>query len=128
MNHESKEIEMLSSTDRNIIDNLRFRWPELRDVSARELLRVYRDFSISEDFGNNDEKFPSWFAEMRRGSLREISEAECDVIEAACNLIEAEEGGHYGPMGAQIKAARKRLWETVADLAAENDGKWRRPE
>jgi hypothetical protein len=51
-----KEFEL------NIVRNLRHRWPdELTPFSDRAILDLYTDFAQSEDYGNNDEKFPEWF-------------------------------------------------------------------
>lgn len=49
-------------TLRYIVPNLRHRWPkELSVFSDTAIAMAYEDFSISDDFGNNDEKFPEWF-------------------------------------------------------------------
>jgi hypothetical protein len=46
----------------NTIKNLRFRWKEeLSKYSDKVVAALYEDFSMSEDYGNNDEKFPLWF-------------------------------------------------------------------
>lgn len=45
------------------VPNLRYRWPEeLRPYSDNQVAALYEQFSFSEDFGNNDEKFPEWFS------------------------------------------------------------------
>lgn len=50
--------------DKNIIDNLRYRWPELcKPYTDEQLMIIYDDFSLSEDHGNNDENFPKWLAQ-----------------------------------------------------------------
>lgn len=42
----------------NLVRNLRLRWTqELSCYLDGELIRMYDDFAISEDYGNNDEKF-----------------------------------------------------------------------
>ena len=47
----------------NTVYNLRFRWPtQLAKYSDDAILSRYIDFGFSEDMGNNDEKFPEWFA------------------------------------------------------------------
>ena len=46
----------------NTIYNLRFRWQvELAKYSDDAILSRYIDFGLSDDAGNNDEKFPDWF-------------------------------------------------------------------
>jgi hypothetical protein len=45
-----------------IASNLRGRWPEaLGPYSDQAIVACYNDFSLSVDYGNNDEKFPEWF-------------------------------------------------------------------
>jgi hypothetical protein len=49
------------TSDKNIVENIRFRWPELASsFTDLQLAHLYSEFSISEDFGNNDEKFHEW--------------------------------------------------------------------
>jgi hypothetical protein len=49
--------------DQNIINNLRYRWPaECASLSDEELIELYNQFSMSDDHGNNDEKFPDWLS------------------------------------------------------------------
>jgi hypothetical protein len=49
----------------NTIRNLRYRWPEeLKPFTDGQIFRAYDDFARTEDFGNNDEKFPEWFGEI----------------------------------------------------------------
>lgn len=49
-------------TIKYIVPNLRHRWPgELAPYTNNQVAGLYEDFSLSEDFGNNDEKFPLWF-------------------------------------------------------------------
>ena len=56
-----------------------------------------------------------------------MSEYEAAVVEAAQDWADAIEGGHYGPMQAQIEQAKERLLHAIADLQAANDGRWIRP-
>lgn len=45
-----------------VVPNLRFRWKdELAKFSDNQIAEAYEHFSQSEDYGNNDEKFPMWF-------------------------------------------------------------------
>ena len=45
-----------------IVSNLRHRWPEaLAAWSDSALYRLYDDFSVSDDFGDDDAKLPEWF-------------------------------------------------------------------
>jgi hypothetical protein len=45
--------------DQNVVSNIRERWPDLTaDWTDIQLAALYSDFSLSEDQGNNDEKFP----------------------------------------------------------------------
>jgi len=44
-----------------VLHNLRQRWPEqLKHLSDDELVALYDDFSMSEDYGDNDAKFLGW--------------------------------------------------------------------
>ena len=56
-----------------------------------------------------------------------MNEYEIAVIEAAQDLVDALEGGHYGPGQAEIAQAEKSLLHAIADLQAANDGRWVRP-
>ena len=56
-----------------------------------------------------------------------MNEYEIAVIEAAQDLVDALEGGHYGPGQAEIAQAEKSLLHAIADLQAANDGRWIRP-
>ena len=50
------------SAYQNLTYNLRYRWKEeLAPYDDCTLYFLYNDFALSEDFGNNDEKFPNWF-------------------------------------------------------------------
>ncbi len=49
------------NTIKYALPNIRRRWPELDKYSDNEVAELYENFSLSEDFGNNDEKFPEWF-------------------------------------------------------------------
>jgi hypothetical protein len=50
------------STVKYVVPNLRHRWPnELGAFSDDAIAALYEDFSLSDDAGNNDEKFPEWF-------------------------------------------------------------------
>jgi hypothetical protein len=47
---------------KHIVPNLRGRWPdELRPFSDLALARCYSEFAMSEEHGDNDERFPLWF-------------------------------------------------------------------
>jgi hypothetical protein len=44
------------------VPNLRERWPdELKPYTDNQVACCYEAFSLSDEFGNNDEKFPEWF-------------------------------------------------------------------
>lgn len=44
-----------------LVENLRFRWRDaLASYSDKAIIACYDDFALSEDWGNNDEKFPDW--------------------------------------------------------------------
>lgn len=58
--------------DKNIIINLRFRWPELvKDISDLDLIQLYDDFAICVDendepwHGNNDERWPEFLEKFK---------------------------------------------------------------
>ena len=48
------------TADENLLYNLRFKFPELDKFGDAQLINGYDDFALSEDFGNNDEKFVEW--------------------------------------------------------------------
>ena len=51
------------TTIRLIVPNLRARWPEqLRPFPDEAVARLYDDFSQSDEHGDNDARFPQWFA------------------------------------------------------------------
>lgn len=51
-----------AATIRLIVPNLRGRWPdELAKFSDTAIALAYEDFSMSDDHGDNDAKFPDWF-------------------------------------------------------------------
>lgn len=57
--------KMSEAVRRNLIYNLRFRWPkELEPYSDKAIVAMYLDFSTSEDCGDNDAKLPEWFSEL----------------------------------------------------------------
>lgn len=57
-----KDSKRRASTITNIVPNLRARWPgELAPYSNHQVAGLYEDFSMSDEFGDNDEKFPLWF-------------------------------------------------------------------
>jgi hypothetical protein len=56
-----------------------------------------------------------------------LSDAELDVVEAAQDWAFAQEGSKYGPMQHEVRRAEKALMDAMSNLAAENDGRWRRP-
>lgn len=50
------------NTIQYIVPNLRARWKkELEPYSDDKVAALYENFSLSADFGDNDEKFPEWF-------------------------------------------------------------------
>jgi hypothetical protein len=59
MNDELSEAEL------SIAANLRFTFQKYipESMTDLELLELYDAFSMSEDFGNNDEKFPLWLGD-----------------------------------------------------------------
>lgn len=56
-----------------------------------------------------------------------ITSIEAEVVQAAIDLITAEEGDRYGPMQKRIQEARIGLYEAVCNLQAESDGSWTNP-
>jgi len=51
------------TADESLVHNLRHRWPtELAEYSDQKLVNEYDEFALSDDFGNNDEKFLDWIA------------------------------------------------------------------
>ena len=65
------------SADAAVVANLRHRWPEeLKNFSDQQIADVYHDFSVSDDYGDNDAKFPLWF---------DFFKAEADGFERSNN-------------------------------------------
>ena len=55
-------------TIKYIVPNLRHRWPkDLATFSDNELAETYENFSLSDEFGDNDAKFPRWFNPPLKG-------------------------------------------------------------
>lgn len=53
-------------TIEHIVPNLRHRWPgELKPYTDNQVAGLYEDFSMSDEFGDNDEKFPLWFEMLK---------------------------------------------------------------
>ena len=51
----------MKESDKNIVGNIRQRWSNLStNFTDFQLAHLYSEFSQSEDFGNNDEKFHEW--------------------------------------------------------------------
>lgn len=48
------------NTIKYVLPNLRGRWPALKEIEDDQLAQLYEEFSSSDEFGNNDEKFPLW--------------------------------------------------------------------
>lgn len=58
-------MDKITTSIRCIVPNLRHKWPnELKNYSDKAIALCYDDFSYSDDFGNNDEKFPQWFDQL----------------------------------------------------------------
>lgn len=50
-----------STRNKQLVSNLRGRWPkECKRYTNAELVSMYDSFAISEDYGDNDAKFPEW--------------------------------------------------------------------
>jgi hypothetical protein len=61
-----------AGTIKHIVPNLRHRWPdELKRFSDTAIALVYQDFSLSDEFGENDKRFPEWF-EMIEQKMNEL--------------------------------------------------------
>lgn len=53
-------------TIKYIVPNLRHRWcDELSKYTDNQVAGLYEDFSLSDEAGNNDEKFPLWFEMLK---------------------------------------------------------------
>ena len=59
--------------------------------------------------------------------MRELTEAEADVIEAAMEVATWNEARQYGPAEEAYRKALSCLMDRCSDLAAEGEGRWRRP-
>lgn len=49
------------NTIKYAVPNLKERWPELNKYSDDAVAELYENFSLSDEFGNNDARFPEWF-------------------------------------------------------------------
>lgn len=57
-----RDSKARASTIAYAVPNLRRRWPgELKPYTDHQVAGLYEDFSMSDEFGDNDEKFPLWF-------------------------------------------------------------------
>jgi len=57
-------------TIRYIVPNLRSRWAkELEPYTDNAIAELYENFSMSDEYGNNDEKFPEWFPMLENGNV-----------------------------------------------------------
>lgn len=55
------------ATIKYAVPNLRFSWKEeLAPYTDNQVAACYEDFSLSDDFGNNDELFPTWFPDLKK--------------------------------------------------------------
>jgi len=70
---------------------------------------------------------PPEYVRRALSRVREITEAEAEVVEAAMEYALWKEACNYGPGQAQLIKAEKALIERCGDLANESDGKWVRP-
>ena len=77
---------------------------------------------VGDDYGN---QFCTLTRKLK--AVRELSEAEADVIEAAMDAAQMNEARQYGPASVQYRDALMRLWDACSDLAGEGEGTWRRP-
>jgi hypothetical protein len=57
-----------------------------------------------------------------------MTDAEADVVLAAWELIEAEEGDHYGPNKSAVLVAHGALLNAINHLATEGEGQWTHPD
>ena len=55
--------------DKQLVYNLRFRWTQVSVYTDEELVKIYDDFALSDQFGNNDENFPKWIADYEPGNI-----------------------------------------------------------
>lgn len=47
--------------DQQSVSNIRGRWPDLaKKYTDEQLAKLYYEFSMSEEHGDNDAKFPDW--------------------------------------------------------------------
>lgn len=54
------------NTIKYIVPNLRDRWPaELKPYSDNKIAEVYEGFSLSDEYGDNDKRFPLWFGLLK---------------------------------------------------------------
>lgn len=54
-------MTLRETTLKYVLHNLRYRWvKELERYSDEQVASAYEEFSMSEDYGNNDEKFLEW--------------------------------------------------------------------
>jgi len=52
------------NTIKYALPNLRDRWPELKQWDDNKLAELYENFSQSDEYGDNDARFPEWFKDQ----------------------------------------------------------------
>lgn len=58
--------EFRQSTIDKILPNIKLKWPDLaNNYTDNQIAACYEDFSMSEDAGDNDKEFESWFSEIK---------------------------------------------------------------
>lgn len=83
-----RDSKQRASTIRYVVPNLRYRWPgELKPFTDHQVAGLYEDFSGSDEYGNNDEKFPLWF-EM-------LSEYPAGEDEQSKNFLEGKQSWEH---------------------------------
>ncbi len=72
---------------------------------------------------------PTEYVRRALGRVHSMTSDEADVIEAAMELETLLTGSQFGAIPpTTMRAAEKALSDACAALAAEGEGKWRRPE
>lgn len=66
------EMARRKNTIKYVVPNLRQRWhKELELFTDNAIAAAYEDFSLSDDFGDNDVKFPEWFSLIAEMTTKE---------------------------------------------------------
>lgn len=76
------DLKRRASTIKYAVPNLRRRWAEeLKPFTDNQVAACYEDFSLSDEFSNNDENFPLWFEVLEEYPKETVEQRRSDFLE-----------------------------------------------